>query len=73
MKFGWPPVHFNEVQLTMILGIKVTNVTMGLHKFFKSRLLVDKIRLAEENPAATAKGQPIPEIYTTPRNFFSED
>jgi hypothetical protein len=42
----------------MVLGIKVTNVTMGFHKFFQCRLLVDKIRLAEENPAATAVGTP---------------
>jgi hypothetical protein len=37
----------------MILGIKVTNVPMVLDNFFKCRLLADKIRLAEENPAAT--------------------
>jgi hypothetical protein len=42
----------------MVLGIKVTNVTTGFHKFFQCRLLVDKIRLAEENPAATTVGTP---------------
>jgi hypothetical protein len=57
-KFDCPQVHFDEVQFTMVLGIKVTNVTTRFHKFFKCRLLVDKIRLAEENPVATAVGTP---------------
>lgn len=36
------------------LGIKVTNVTSSLHKFLKSWILVDKIRLTKKDSAATA-------------------
>jgi hypothetical protein len=38
----------------VILGIEVTNVTTAFHQFFKFRLLVYKIRLTEEESAATA-------------------
>jgi hypothetical protein len=44
------PVHLNEVEFTVVFGIKITNMSLALNKFLKCRFLVCKIWLVKENP-----------------------
>lgn len=48
MVFCGIPVLFDEIEFAMILGVEVTDVTMGLNEFFQTRFLCNEIRLHEE-------------------------
>jgi hypothetical protein len=55
-EFGYPPILFNEIQLTMALWIKVTDMSTCSDQLLEHRLLLHKVRLAEKCLLAAAIG-----------------
>jgi hypothetical protein len=54
MKFCCAPILFDEVQFTVILGIKIIQMPMGLDQLLKLRPLRDEIGLQKEYSLAAA-------------------
>jgi len=49
----------NEIELTVEFRIKKGNMAMGFHQLRDSRLLVNKIQLIKQHPAAATGGNKI--------------
>ncbi len=58
VKFCCTPVLFNEVQLTMVFWIEITDVATQFDKLLELWPLQHKIQLLEENAVAAAVGLP---------------
>ena len=55
-QFHSPPIHLDEIKLTMEFQVKIADVALGGNVFFEMGLLSAKIRLCEEKaPTAAAR------------------
>ena len=49
-----PPVLLNKIKFTMIFGVEIAQMSMGLDKLLKLRHLSDEIGLQKKDAPATA-------------------
>jgi hypothetical protein len=53
-KLGRPPILFDKIELTVVLGVEIAKVPMGLNQLLKLGLLIDDIGLQKKYTPATA-------------------
>jgi hypothetical protein len=48
------PVHLNEIEFAVVLGVEIANMTLVCDEFLKRRFLICKIRLTKESLSTAA-------------------